>query len=99
MLLCVAGFDGMVLFGLKMVEHFNRKREEKLSRSRYIIYLIFLFLTLPLLGCTVVAIYIINGDKISPVLAFQIGLTSPAIVQSLIIAAVDKRYVRRASEG
>ncbi len=27
-----------------------------------------------------------NGDKISPILAFQIGLTSPAIVQKLIIA-------------
>ncbi len=89
----------MVLFGLKMVEHFNRKREQKLSRSRYIIYMVFLLLTLPLLGSAVVAIYIFNGDKISPVLAFQIGLTSPAIVQSLIIAAADKRYARRSSES
>lgn len=69
-LLCIAGFGGMVLFGLKMAEHFNHKHEEKLSLSRYIIYMIFLLLTLPLLGNAVVASYIVNGDKIRPVSAF-----------------------------
>lgn len=46
-------------------------------------------LVLPSLGTIVLLIYLANGDKISSVLAFQVGLTSPAIVQSMIIAAAN----------
>lgn len=88
-LLCIACFGGFVLFALKMVEHFNRDPVDKLSNQRYVTYLLFLLIALPVLGGGVVAIYLANGDKISPVLAFQVGLTSPAIVQSLIIAAAN----------
>jgi hypothetical protein len=88
LLIVIASFGGLVLFGLKMAEHFNRPLGRKLSRGRYAIFFVFLLLTLPAIGAAIVTIYVINGDKISPVLAFQIGLTSPAIVQSLIIAAV-----------
>lgn len=85
----IACFGGLVLFALKATEHFNRPIENKHSPGRYAIYVLFLFLTLPVLGGAVVVIYLANGDKISPVLAFQVGLTSPAIVQSLIIAAAN----------
>ncbi|MFV9657149.1 hypothetical protein ACNFCK_19840 [Pseudomonas sp. NY15366] len=85
----IACFGGLVLFALKATEHFNRPLANKLSGGRYTIYALFLFITLPTLGGAVVVIYLANGDKISPVLAFQVGLTSPAIVQSLIIAAAN----------
>lgn len=88
-ILFISCFGGLVLFALKATEHFNRPMENKLSRGRYVIYALFLFLTLPVLGGAVLVIYLANGDKISPVLAFQVGLTSPAIVQSLIIAAAN----------
>ena len=88
-LLSIACFGGVVLFALKMVEHFNRPEQNKLTARRYATAFVFLFLALPILGGAVVAIYLANGDKISPVLAFQVGLTSPAIVQSLIIAAAN----------
>ena len=94
-LLAIACFGGLVLFCLKMVEHFNRATEDKLTTSRYVAFLLFLFITLPTLGAAVVAIYLVNGDKISPVLSFQVGLTSPAIVQSLIIAAANNLSKQR----
>lgn len=89
MLILTACFGGLVLFGLKAIEHFNRAPENKLSNGRYAIWLLFLFLVLPSLGGAVIIIYLANGDKISPVLAFQVGLTSPAIVQSMITAAAN----------
>ncbi|WJV23187.1 MULTISPECIES: hypothetical protein [Pseudomonas] len=89
LLLSIACFGGLVLFALKIVDHFNRAPENKLSSGRYVAYMLFLFVVLPVLGSAVVAIYLANGDKISPVLAFQVGLTSPAIVQSMIIAAAN----------
>ncbi len=88
-LLCIAFFGGLVLFGLKLAEHWNRPNEDKMSLKPYILFHGFLFLTLPILGSAVTAIYIVNGDKISSILSFQIGLTSPAIVQSMVIAAAD----------
>ncbi|WP_031435094.1 hypothetical protein [Methylomarinum vadi] len=90
LLIFIAFFGGVVLFGMKMAEHFSRKPENKFSNGRYFLYFVFLLVSLPILGSAVVIIYLANGDKISPVLAFQIGLTSPAIVQSLIIAAANK---------
>jgi hypothetical protein len=89
MLFFIASFGGLVLFGLKASEHFNRAPENKLSWGRYMIWFIFLLAVLPSLGTGVLLIYLANGDKISPVLAFQVGLTSPAIVQSMIIAAAN----------
>jgi hypothetical protein len=85
----IASVGGLVLFGLKTAEHFNRAPENKLSWGRYTIWFVFLLLVLPSLGTMVLLIYLANGDKISPVLAFQVGLTSPAIVQSMIIAAAN----------
>lgn len=88
-LICIALFGGLVLFGLKFAEHFMRSEQDKLPLGKYIIFFIGLLLALPLLGVGVTSVYILNGDKLSPILALQVGLTSPAIVQSLIIAAAN----------
>ncbi|EJH8725751.1 hypothetical protein ACJX0I_05460 [Enterobacter hormaechei subsp. xiangfangensis] len=85
----VAFFGGLVLFCMKMAQHFSREEKDKLPLARYIWFAISLMITLPLLGAGMTCIYLLNGDKISTLLAFQIGLTSPAIVQSLIIAAAN----------
>ncbi len=89
LLLVVALFGGLVLFFLKIAQHFNRRKADKLPPWRYAGYVLFLFVTLPVLGVGVTGIYLANGDRISTILAFQVGLTSPAIVQSLIIAAAN----------
>lgn len=86
-LIAISG--GLVLFAMKVTEHFNRPQQEKLSIPRYAAFFIWIFLGLPVLGGLMTSIYILNGDQISPILAFQVGLTSPAIVQSLIIAAAN----------
>jgi hypothetical protein len=88
-LIVISLFGGLVLFGIKIAEHFMRPDQEKLSLFKYIGFTLFLFFVLPILGAGVTSIYLLNGDKISSILAFQIGLTSPAIVQSLIIAAAN----------
>ncbi|MBH1658483.1 hypothetical protein I5V54_07835 [Stenotrophomonas maltophilia] len=85
----VAFFGGLVLFFLKVADHFNRKKSAKYTGYRYAGYMAYLFLTLPVLGAAVATIYLSNGDKLSTILAFQVGLTSPAIVQRLIVAAAD----------
>lgn len=89
-LIVISCFGGLVLFGLKIAEHFNRPFESKLDFWRYLFFFVALFLCLPVLGGAVTSIYLVNGDQMSPVLAFQVGLTSPAIVQSMIIAAANK---------
>lgn len=88
-IIMIAFFGGLVLFGVKVSQHFMRSEQDKLSLGRYIGFLISLLLALPFLGAGVTCIYILNGDKISTLLAFQIGLTSPAIVQKLVSAAAN----------
>lgn len=88
-LIAVSLIGGWVLFGLKCAQHFNRAEVDKMALVRYLGYVIALFFGLPLQGAVVAGIYLLNGDKISTLLAFQIGLTSPAIVQSMIIAAAN----------
>lgn len=88
-LLTISILGGLVLFGLKLAEHFKRDPVDKMSKGRYTVYAIALFFFLPLLALIVTSVYLINGDKISPVLAFQVGLTSPAIAQGMIIAAAN----------
>lgn len=88
-IILIAFFGGFVLFGLKFSEHFMRSEQDKMPVRRYAIFFIGLLIALPVLGAAVTCIYLMNGDKLSPILALQVGLTSPAIVQSLIIAAAN----------
>lgn len=82
--LFVASAGGLILGILKLVGHSNRDEKAKLSHSVYFWYLMFCIIALPVLGGFVTSLYILNGDKIQPLLALQIGLTSPAIVTSLL---------------
>lgn len=86
-LIAISVFGGYALFGLKLAEHFMRATADKMPLQRYVVCFAALFVVLPVLGGSMTAIYLMNGDKLSPILALQVGLTSPAIVQSLIIAA------------
>lgn len=86
-LIIFAALGGGVLVGVKLAGHFQLTPEQKMPLVRYVVFAIFITLFLPVLGGIIAAVYIANGDKISPMLAFQVGLTSPAIVQSLMVAA------------
>ncbi|WP_175016790.1 hypothetical protein [Massilia sp. YMA4] len=101
-LIAISVFGGYVLFGLKLAEHFMRAAADKMPLRRYVVCFSALFVVLPVLGGSMTAIYLMNGDKLSPILALQAGLTSPAIVQSLIIAAahsVSKNSAPAAHSG
>lgn len=76
-----------MLFGLKLAEHFMRSAPGKMPLGRYVACFTALFVVLPVPGGAMTAIYLMNGDRLSPILALQVGLTRPAIVQSLITAA------------
>jgi polyferredoxin len=86
----IAMCGGFILFCIKCGEHFNRKESDKMPISKYLLFLIGIFLFLPISGATVAAVYIMNGDQLSSVLAFQVGLTSPAIIQSFMATAANK---------
>lgn len=88
-LVLIAIFGGLVLWGLKIAEHFRRSDQDKMPLAKYLFFVVSLLFVLPLLGGFVTSVYILNGDKLSPILALQVGLTSPAVVQSLIIAAAN----------
>lgn len=89
-LLLIAFFGGVILLGFECVKHASRKPEHKYSVGKYIGWLLLLGMALPLLGSGVLAVYLMNGDVISPMLALQIGLSSPAIVQSLMVIGANK---------
>ncbi|HHG8819201.1 TPA: hypothetical protein ACPYV0_000063 [Citrobacter amalonaticus] len=89
LLIAVSVFGGLVLSVLKLSAHFMREEKDKYPFFRYLIFFLFLIIGLPLLGAGMTCVYLMNGDKISPLLALQIGLTSPAIAQSLIITAAN----------
>jgi hypothetical protein len=89
-LVWVSCFGGIVLFGLKVTEYVIRAPEDKSTPLRAFFVHTLLLICLPVLGAGVSIIYILNGDKMGAVLAFQVGLTSPAIVQSMIIAAANR---------
>lgn len=84
-LIIISFIGGVLLAGLKFWEHLSRKEEDKLPLKNYCFFLFFLLFILPLLGSLMTSIYIINGDKLSTILALQIGLSSPAIIQSLLV--------------
>ncbi|EPV1412645.1 hypothetical protein VC885_25535 [Citrobacter freundii] len=88
-LIFVSIIGGLILSLLKIAAHFSRNESDKLKPMKYLGFFVFVIFGLPILGGVVTSIYLMNGDKISPILAFQIGLTSPAIVQSLIIAVAN----------
>lgn len=88
-LVVIAVAGGLVLWALKIAEHFMRAEQDKMPLAKYLFFVISLFVGLPFLGGFVTSVYIMNGDKLSPILALQVGLTSPAVVQSLIIAAAN----------
>lgn len=88
-LVVVSAFGGLVLFGFKLIEHFNREQHDKMPLIRYIGFFVFLLITLPMLGLSITLIYLMNGDEISVILAFQIGITSPAIIQKIITSTAD----------
>jgi hypothetical protein len=83
-LLITGAFGGLILCGTKVAAHFNKLSEDKLSAVRYSGWLLFILIVLPFLGLALVGVYILNGDKLSAVLALQVGLTSPAIITSLM---------------
>ncbi len=87
--LAIATIGGVVLFGLKLAEHFKRPAENKMPNKDYILSFIGTLIFLPFLGFIVTAVYLSNGDKINSILAFQIGLTSPAIALSLMRTFTD----------
>ncbi|MGR7212952.1 hypothetical protein ACU617_17835 [Klebsiella aerogenes] len=89
-LIVVAIFGGLVLTGLKLSDHFNRDKKDKYPFFQYIAFFLFLIIGLPILGAGMTCVYLLNGDKISPLLALQIGLSSPALAQNLITKAADK---------
>ena len=89
-LLFIAAIGGFILFAFSVAEHFNKSNEDKLGLVRYFGWFVFLFLGLPFLGVVMVGVYVLNGDKLSAMLAFQVGLTSPAIVKALMSATANK---------
>jgi hypothetical protein len=84
-LLCIAAAGGLVLFGYHLAAHFNRKSDQKFIGWRYVAYVLFLLITLPSLALIMAAVYILNGDKMSAMLAFQVGISSPVLAQSLVL--------------
>ncbi|OHC26300.1 MAG: hypothetical protein A2Y50_07295 [Pseudomonadales bacterium RIFCSPLOWO2_12_59_9] len=88
-LVIISAFGGIVLFGFKVSEHFNRAPHDKMPLLKYFGFFISLLIALPVLGLGMTLIYLMNGDKISSILAFQIGITSPAIAQALMSAAAN----------
>lgn len=89
-LVAISCFGGLVLFCFKISEYINRAPEDKMTPLRAFVTYAVLFVWLPFLGAAISAIYIVNGDKMSAILSFQVGLTSPAIVHGMIMAAADR---------
>ncbi|MEB0014480.1 hypothetical protein QN416_23055 [Glaciimonas sp. Cout2] len=88
--LIVAGIGGLILYGVTIAEHWNRPPEAKLSSSRYVLWFVAMLIWLLFLAIILTAIYILNGDKMGVMLSFQVGLSSPAIVQNLLAIAANK---------
>lgn len=90
--LLIATIGGVVLFGLQLASHFQRKELDKLSKGRYAVFFLFSIICLPASAAIVSGLYILNGEKLGVLLAFQVGLSSPAILKSLIVASADKVF-------
>jgi hypothetical protein len=89
-LLIIALIGGFILFCYDAFLILNHNKLN-IDRAGYRILVTGLLLFgLPLLGVIVTGVYLMNGDKISPLLAFQIGLTSPAIVTAGMTIAANK---------
>ena len=75
-LIAISVFGGYVLFGLKLAEHFMRSAPDKMPLGRYVACFTALFVVLPVLGGAMTAIYLMNGDRLSPMVVPRCGFTS-----------------------
>lgn len=83
-LIFISFIGGWILWGYKLKLYFDRPVEDRMTSCRAFFLYFGLFLWLPALGGFVSWIYIVNGDKMSALLALQVGLTSPAILHGFI---------------
>ena len=97
-LLCVSAVGGIVLFGVKLAAHFKRARAEKFSSRDYALSFASQLIALLGLALVMASVYILNGDKMSALLAFQVGISSPVIVQGLMVAGADQLRAREAQQ-
>ena len=88
-LLVIALIGGFILFCYEAFQIVHNDKFHVQNVFFRILIGAFLLVGLPALGAVVAGIYIMNGDKISPLLAFQIGLSSPAIVTGLMTSAAN----------
>ena len=80
---------GLILGVFKLIEHYLRKPTDKYPWYVYIIYILICIIGFPFLGIFFILAYLSNGDKFSLLSSAQIGLTSPAILISMIAAGAN----------
>lgn len=88
--LLFAALGGFLLWTYKLKEHYNRPIETKMSNSHYVFIHFILLLWLPFLGVVMSFIYLYNGDKLSIVLAIQVGISAPGLLDIFMANAMNK---------
>ena len=77
----LSGLGGLVLSFINLVQDLQKEPSNRITKD--LVY-IFTFVFWPLVSCILSYIYLDSGNKITSFLAFHIGLTTPALVQSLL---------------
>ena len=80
-LLLLAAMGGFMLNMMNLYE--DQQRPKNMRTAKDTLYWI-LFVFWPLAGGVLVLVYILDGSTLRPLLAFTVGLTAPATLQSMI---------------
>lgn len=87
-IIAAAAFGGFCLFIYRVVEYYKSFDKDLISKEHAlaIILIIIMFIALPLFGVIFVGIYGISNH----VAAWQIGLTTPMLIESVYLSYAEK---------
>jgi hypothetical protein len=82
----IAGFGGFMLNMMNLWEDSKKQKSERVPKDA--LYWVF-FVGWPFFGAALAYIYLLDGSKLRPFLAFSVGLAAPTTIKSLMSTALQ----------
>jgi hypothetical protein len=87
----LGALGGLILFIWNVVWHWKLPKNKKHPSSRYTQWFVFQLIMLPALGSLIVWVDTTGGSTVGPLLALQVGLTGPKLLESIMVGAANKK--------
>lgn len=87
--LCYSLIGGLIVGIYKIWNHSLQPIEKKLSKNMFLWFLLYCLLIIPFFGVLVSTIHLEKETKMSLLLSLQIGISSPAFINMLLLSVAE----------